>query len=505
MLHIYLKLMKTKKNAPRMRKVVILLLGMAILSMNSCRKEKVQSSITDDEVKALQKWYNSIERAKNNFSSLTPKWDKVIKSENDKDVVYEVELNNPEGIFTSYEWINPKNPDGNSLNTIRLLLLENKRNGVIKGGYLSIAPKNKSVNPRDIHLLSLDKFSGKISFYNIKSKFLKGLIYESGIVQSVLSSINGEIDRNKLSNLYQRSRSNNTIMSVPNTMMSNQSCNYDLEPVYGEACVEAGDSGIVTCKPYVRYYEVVNKCTGGVMSDMPNMDDQGGGGGASSGETIPSDIIPADPYMPGQDKSPIDPKKFVDCFDDIPDAGASYKVAVQVQEPIPGTRLNYGINGFGHTAITVTKNGANGASVTQTVGFYPAGGNLQKIEGPSKMVDNAKIGDTEKVEFTISMEFDLGNNTNSFNKILGHIASPPAKYELYGMNCTTFVVEACANGGITLPSALNGVIGFYDPTELFQVNTPAGLGASMRDAKANGDKRVKTNKSTAPTSKGACN
>ncbi len=49
----------------------------------------------------------------------------------------------------------------------------------------------------------------------------------------------------------------------------------------------------------------------------------------------------------------------------------------------------------------------------------------------------------------------------------------------------------------TLPNALNGVATFYDPLNLVQAMTPSELGASMREAKANGDSRVKSN--PAPT------
>lgn len=501
--------MKIKINSSLPKTTFILFLSILVSFLHSCKKIE-ESKILDskEELATLTAWYSTVSKSENNFSSLKPQWNKILKTENSEFLIYEVKLENPEGIFTSYSTIDLKSHDNLSTNTFRIIVFVNKKdNKDIKGGYLSIAPKNKELDPQNIHFSSLEDFSGKVSLYDMSSRFVKGLIYDAGLVKQVMSNSGTVLKRNELYNLYQKSTPLNGVMGhMPNTVMLNESCNYDLEPVYGQACVEAGESGQVTCNPYVRYYNVIYHCQDEESIEPTDLNNPGGGGG--SGETYPSDVIPDNPVTPGQDKSPIDPKKYTDCFSNIPDAGATYKVTVQVEEPVPGTRLNYDIlnpisgRGVGHTAITVTKTGADGASVTQTVGFYPA---ESTFASPSKMVDNAKAGDTEKIEFTVSMEFDLGNDATNFNKILSHIASPPANYNLFGMNCTAFVVGACSSGGINLPDAMTVIARPLDPAGFVNAMTPAGLGDSMRKAKAAGDNRVKPTQKVAPTSKGACN
>ncbi|MGN7988135.1 hypothetical protein ACTJKC_12390 [Pedobacter sp. 22226] len=227
--------------------------------------------------------------------------------------------------------------------------------------------------------------------------------------------------------------------------------------------------------------------------------DPGESGGSGGGENASeSNTIPEDPYMPGQDHEAINPKDYAKCFENIPDAGASYKISVQVQEPLENSDWNYGKNGVGHTAITLTKIGSNGESITQTIGFYPAG---NKFEGPSKIVDNAS---NDPISFTIQMNFELGSNGDKFDSILDYISNPPKEYKLLGMNCTAFVFDACNSGGIILPSPWSNIAGFMDPLNVARAMTPAGLGQSMRSLKNNGDNRIKTNPGKAPLGKGSC-
>lgn len=155
-----------------------------------------------------------------------------------------------------------------------------------------------------------------------------------------------------------------------------------------------------------------------------------------------------------------------------------------------------GKNGVGHTAITLTKTGSNGESITQTLEFYPSG---NKFEGPSKIVNNGN-----DMDFTIQMNFDLGANNEKFSSILNYISNPPKTYELMEINCTYFINEACKKGGIALPSAWSNIAGFMAPLNVARVMTPAGLAQSLRNLKNNGDNRIKTNPGKAPLGKGSC-
>ncbi|MCZ4225451.1 hypothetical protein [Pedobacter rhodius] len=247
-------------------------------------------------------------------------------------------------------------------------------------------------------------------------------------------------------------------------------------------------------------YSDVQICEDIWFPDPPEPIDTGGGDSGGDGGSAGSNTIPSDPYLPGQDHEAINPKDYTKCFANIPDAGATYKVIVQVLEPVPGTSLNYGfVNGVGHTAITLIKQGSNGIRVTQTVGFYPT---TNPFHSPSKIVNNSN-----QTDYTIRMIFDMGSNATDFNKILNGIENPPSDYDLLEMNCTVFVVGICSSGGISLPNALT-TVGVAGAGGITTSMTPGGLGYGMRNAHSQGDNRVSsgpTSTGNNPVSNGPCN
>lgn len=326
---------------------------------------------------------------------------------------------------------------------LKMLLFVDADNQVVKGCYMVI----EAGTPEEletVHYRQTNGLNGNVIYYYLNGTMSNGIAYVAGR------------PRHKIMQLPE-----SEVMALKNgdggRMVQGCTIHY----------IETGYTGCVYdyCHWYPTGYVGFPVCDNGGGSHVENDVDDGFEGGTPNegGVSINSNVIPADPHMPGQDKDPVDPGKYMNCFNNIPNDGASFKVIVQVQEPVPGMRVNYGINGVGHTAITLMKKGNNGATITQTIGFYPA---ANKFSGPSKIVDNAKAGEAGNIDFTISMAFDLGSNSDAFGKIVAGVANPPAEYQLFGMNCTAFVVGACSLGGINLPSALNGVAGFYDPLNL---------------------------------------
>jgi hypothetical protein len=262
-----------------------------------------------------------------------------------------------------------------------------------------------------------------------------------------------------------------------------------------ESC-EWYDSSYVNAEgEFTLYSEEV--CTSSTIDDG----DTGGSFDGGSGNYLGSPTgggngTPASPpqvsNLPGESGPAIKPKSLMDCFSDIPDAGASMKVTVFVQEPFPGTSFNIGPNSVGHVAIGLTK--SNGSqSITQVVGYYPDATGASKFHCSSKIVDNSNLDYNVSISYTIT----AGN----FRSISNYIANPPGTYDLMDFNCTNFVYNACKTGGIILPDPTN-TVGLGGPGGVSTAMAPAGLGASIEKLK--GQNNVNTNGGLAPNSKGPC-
>lgn len=224
---------------------------------------------------------------------------------------------------------------------------------------------------------------------------------------------------------------------------------------------------------------------GGSPFGSPTGTSPSGGGGSSPAAP------PAPSNLPGEDKSGIDPKEFMKCFQNIPDNGATMKITIYVQEPWPGTTFNMGPNSVGHTAISLTKtNGSN--SITQTVGFYPDATGFDKMHAPSKLVDNG--GD---LDYSVSISYTV--SSENFNKIVSYISSPPATYDITDFNCTNFVNSACLAGNINLPNPIT-YSPLYPSSPLL---APGALGDSIQKLK--GSPNVNTDGGNIPLSNGPCN
>ena len=210
----------------------------------------------------------------------------------------------------------------------------------------------------------------------------------------------------------------------------------------------------------------------------------GGGGGGDAGSA------PAPSNLPNEDDPKIDPKKYMDCFGTVPDAGAKTTVTVYVQEPWPGTSFNVGPNSVGHVCIGLTKTNGN-TTITQVVGFYPDASGFAKINAPSKVLDNG--GD---LQYNVSITYAV--LPSEFNNIVNYVSHPPVTYDLATFNCTNFVYSACQTGNITLPDPYSPLL--FDATKAM---TPGALGKTIE--KLAGEPGVNTNGGITPFSKGACN
>lgn len=220
--------------------------------------------------------------------------------------------------------------------------------------------------------------------------------------------------------------------------------------------------------------------------------------------------IPANAQLPYQSNPAIEIGEYLDCFRNISNAGAKYKVTLYVQEPQPGMNFHYGVNGVGHVSIGLTKTGANGESITQVIGYYPIGENIfEEVNRPAKLVDNGNAN--KLMSYTVKMDFDMGSDITNFQKILGFMSVPKPVYNAFHNNCVTFAYQAATSGGLQVPFRISTIdvpiSGTFAPpyVPIFAAYTPAGMAQEMRKAQAAGDSRVQTAaNATVAQSKGPC-
>ncbi|WP_199140531.1 hypothetical protein [Pedobacter sp. ASV12] len=241
------------------------------------------------------------------------------------------------------------------------------------------------------------------------------------------------------------------------------------------------------------------------FDDPPN---GGGSGGGDDGQTL-SDYDLEDARLVDDGKKPIDPKKYIDCFNDGKQV-QSYKMTLYINQPVPGTNAQFTTplvsNGIG---LTISKNGTffdvghsfvgfekinrDGSSVRQVMGFYPDP-NGSSIRSKGVIKDNSghvyNVSYTQEVteeQFGLALSSVLSDGNGAIYNLGNNIASGQE------YNCTDAALLWMGNAGIKLPAST--------PRGLFN-NTPGDYGQVL--AKVSGAKSTSTNVS-APNGHGACN
>ncbi len=202
----------------------------------------------------------------------------------------------------------------------------------------------------------------------------------------------------------------------------------------------------------------------------------GGGSGTGGYEVIEWEM----------DESPdavgVDISKYLNCFNSIPDQGASYSVKVMVDIPVdanPNSLVNIGATGLsvGHVFFGLTK--TNGSqSITQVLGFYPATGykslTLQPVD--SKIADDA-VSPGHYHEYNASLTLNNFNSTD-FRSLLYQLQmNSTYRYEIDGFNCANFVgssINAVKPG--TIGSEVTVGINPLNPLEVVDIQwSPNGV------------------------------
>ncbi len=222
---------------------------------------------------------------------------------------------------------------------------------------------------------------------------------------------------------------------------------------------------------------------------------QPGGGGSGGGYYSNSS---PDPGSSTQEDQPIfvdfeldqalpaiDLTKYLKCFQNIPDAGATCSIKLLTDLPVdsdPSIFFNWENGSPGHTFLQITKSNG-GQSVQQNIGFYPVSGwknAFTTAPSEGKFVDNANH------EFNASITMNL--TPEEFQSTLTHMLylAHFIKYDIDEYNCTDFSLEVFnyKRGSNKL------IIPMYDlpgGTALNGTATPQGLYQKLKAIKDKGE------------------
>jgi hypothetical protein len=215
----------------------------------------------------------------------------------------------------------------------------------------------------------------------------------------------------------------------------------------------------------------------------------GGGGG---GNTIPlppaGPVVIEDPvwidFENQYDNPAIDLEKFMKCFSNIPDAGATGSIEIFTDIPVngdPGQFFDWENGSPGHAFIQLRK--SNGSqSVCQNIGFYPVTGWKNAM---SPTPHDAKWVDNQQHEFNASYKISLNPSQiqAAVTKILN--LSHSARYDIDDYNCTDWALDIF-NDVATIPQLLE-IPRYHIPGGQAPLsNTPQGLYVKLQEMKATG-------------------
>ncbi|MDP2421443.1 hypothetical protein [Sediminibacterium sp.] len=244
-----------------------------------------------------------------------------------------------------------------------------------------------------------------------------------------------------------------------------------------------------------------------LFNDWPRMeylltDYSGGGGGGGGGGYTPPPVISADEEN-AENKEKIDPKKYMDCFGNVPDAGATCTISIYADIPVDGhpeILFDWSQGNPGHVFIEMYKLGQNGGLVTQTIGFYPSTG--FKVLGGGDV--NSKVVDNASHEY--NARYTIPISPGQLQAAIGQVnAYSGNSYNMTTFNCVDFalgIFNAATGGGISITK--QNIPGYPTPGGS---NTPQGVYNAINDLGGWGTPGASTvgSKAYGGTSKGPCN
>lgn len=199
-----------------------------------------------------------------------------------------------------------------------------------------------------------------------------------------------------------------------------------------------------------------------------------GSGGSTGGSGVNEDNTIAMDLETFVDHPAIDVSKYLKCFDNIPDDGATCSIEIFTDIPVdsdPTKLFNWNTQAPGHVFLELKK--SNGTqSVQQSIGFYPQA-NWKNILSAdpvtSKMVNDGGHEFNASLKMTVT-PFSLRSAITRIKEL------STMKYDMDEFNCTDFALEVFnyVRTPLEIPQ-------YVIPGGVYATNTPQGLYNKLTD------------------------
>ncbi|WP_188754142.1 hypothetical protein, partial [Pedobacter psychrotolerans] len=229
----------------------------------SCKKDLGSSQLSNAELSDLRNWYesNSGKVINDRFQKMKPIWDDVFVSDHDDQLVYELNLENPDQVFQVINATVVKEKSSTNRNLIKLLIFKNKKTSKIDYGvYQSILNEGSLLNLEQLHYKQMNGLSGKVMYYNFDGSFSNGWNYASGEVTNSIQPIEQSIYLNAQLDRLSRNQQKGTSSKEKLQLAYPDECIGKITE-YGVAC--AGVEGYMVCNVYEKGSSYFNACGGG--------------------------------------------------------------------------------------------------------------------------------------------------------------------------------------------------------------------------------------------------
>lgn len=167
-----------------------------ILLISSCKKsESLNSGIPETTLNELRNWYasqkNISSQTQGSLADLVPIWEKVNTSEGANQIIYEVDLSNPNHIFTAKQVLDKKNlAEYERRSLFRLVFTKEKGTGTIHAAYMNIVADNGNQDIQAVRYKNATGFSGIVQYYNLNGSFNIGWHYANGKIDMKYTAFN---------------------------------------------------------------------------------------------------------------------------------------------------------------------------------------------------------------------------------------------------------------------------------------------------------------------------
>ena len=212
-----------KQFMPKNATIKIVVMAVAVLFIGACKKNETASKMANSfqplegaKLNGLKKSYgqdqNIVLNNNNWLNTLSPDWKKVNEQKLEKGSVYEIMLNNPQGIFATDGKVDLKDAKKKYANksSIRLLIFQDGQGQNYRSCFMEVIATGESELPTQLSYKNYGNLNGLVSFYELDGKLANGWVYSNG--KAVMSTAVNGMQTRSLSSSTAKSGGNGRIM-----------------------------------------------------------------------------------------------------------------------------------------------------------------------------------------------------------------------------------------------------------------------------------------------------